>query len=88
MRIKDDFILRQVADTYVVIPLATETVNFNGIINLNHSGAMLWRVLQQGATKESLVEALLAEYEVTREQAVRDVDAFISKLDAAHCIDY
>lgn len=88
MKIKEDFILRQVADTYVVVPLAAETVNFNGIINLNNSGAMLWRKMQQGATRESLVEVLLAEYEVTRDQAARDVDVFLSKLDAAHCIDY
>ena len=45
MKVKDGYILRQVADSYVVIPLATETVNFDGIINLNKAGALLWDLL-------------------------------------------
>ncbi len=55
MKIKDDFILRKVADTYVVVPVNSMTLDFNGIINLNETGAFLFELLQNGATKDELL---------------------------------
>jgi hypothetical protein len=43
----------------------------------NPSASVLWRALEQGATRTQLVEALLREFEVTRERAEADVDNFI-----------
>ena len=87
MKIKNEYVLREVAGTWVVLPLATETVNFSGMLTLNESGAMLWKVLEQGCRKESLVDALLAEYEVSKEQAQNDVEEFLAKLTKAGCIE-
>ena len=47
---------------------------------------MLWRVLEEGGSQDALVEALLGEYDVTREQAEADVQEFLAKLDQAGCI--
>ena len=35
MKIKDDFVLRKVADSYVVVPVNSLTLDFNVVINLN-----------------------------------------------------
>ena len=86
MRISEDFVLRQVADTWVVLPLKSDTVDFNGMIRLNGSGAMLWKWLEQGATREELVQALTSQYEVSREEAARDVDKFIETLNKVGCL--
>ena len=86
MKLKKNFVLRQVAGTWVVLPLGAETVNFSGMLQLNESGAMLWRVLDEGGSQDALVEALLGEYDVTREQAEADVQEFLAKLDQAGCI--
>ena len=86
MKLKKNFVLRQVAGTWVVLPLGAETVNFSGMLQLNESGAMLWRVLEEGGSQDALVEALLGEYDVTREQAEADVQGFLTKLDQAGCI--
>ena len=86
MKLKKNFVLRQVAGTWVVLPLGAETVNFSGMLQLNESGAMLWRVLEAGGNQEALVDALLGEYDVTREQAEADVQEFLAKLDQAGCI--
>ena len=86
MKISEDFVLRQVADTWVVLPLKTETVDFNGMIRLNGSGAVLWKCLEQGATREELVQALTSQYEVSREEAARDVDKFIETLNKVGCL--
>ena len=86
MKLKKNFVLRQVAGTWVVLPLGAETVNFSGMLQLNESGAMLWRVLEEGGSQDALVEALLGEYDVTREQAEADVQEFLAKLKQAGCI--
>lgn len=87
MTIKNDFVLRQVADTWVVLPLGETSIDFNGMLTLNESGAMLWRVLEQGADANALVEALIKEYDVSREQALADVNEFLEDLRAAACLE-
>ncbi|WP_294387016.1 PqqD family protein [uncultured Ruminococcus sp.] len=83
MKIKDDFALRKVADSYVVVPVNSLTLDFNGVINLNETGAFLFEQLQIGIEKEELVEKMLDEYDVTREKASADIDLFINKLKDA-----
>lgn len=87
MKIKSDFVLRQIAQNYVVLPLAAETVNFNGMLTLNESGVMLWHVLEKGGDCEALVKALTEEYEVTEEQARADAEAFLDRLIQYGCVE-
>ena len=87
MKLKNDFVLRQVADNWVVLPLGVQTVNFSGMLSLNDSGAMLWKTLEQGGDRESLIDALTGEYEVSRQTAAEDVDTFIEKLVQAGCLE-
>lgn len=87
MKIKSDFVLRQVVDTWVVLPLEESAVDFSGMLTLNNSGAMLWNLLEQGSDKQTLVNAITQEYDVTPQQAAEDVDAFLNKLLQAGCIE-
>lgn len=86
MRINPNFVLRQLADTWIVLPLAKKTVNFNGMITLNESGVLLWKTLEQGTDAENLVAALRAEYVVSKEQAMDDVAEFLAKLRSVGCL--
>ena len=83
MKIKNDFVLRKVADSYVVVPVNSLTLDFNGVMNLNETGAFLFEQLQNGIEKEELVWKMLDECDVTEEKASADIDAFISKLKDA-----
>lgn len=88
MKIKNGFMLRSVSDAYVVIPVGEAGENFSGIITLNETGAFLWEKLGGGMPdEESLVSALLEEYDVTAEQAKKDVSAFVKKLDEADILE-
>lgn len=86
MKIKDGFILREVADSYVVVTVGEAVKTFNGVINLNETGALLWKTLEKGAEEKDLVDALLNEYDVERELAQNDVKLFIKKLTEAGLI--
>ena len=87
MKIKNNFVLRQVAKTWVVLPLGQATLDFNGMLALNESGGLLWKALEQGCDRETLVQVLTGEYVVSREVALADVDAFLRKLLDAGCIE-
>lgn len=87
MKIKEDFILRKVADSYVVVPVNNMSLDFNGIINLNETGAFLFEILQKGADREELLKKMLDEYDVTHEKASSDIDIFIQKLKDADVLE-
>ena len=87
MKLKENFVLRRVLNNWVVLPLGAATVDFNGILNLNGSGALLWQRLEQGADREELADALTAQYDVSRAQALADVDEFYAVLVNAGCAE-
>lgn len=87
MKIKENFLLRNVADNWVVIPLGQDMLDFNGMINLNETGAFLWEKLRVGADVASLAKALTEEYQVSMEEATADVEAFCKKLMDMGCLD-
>lgn len=87
VKIKENFVLRQVAGTWVVLPLATETVDFSDMLKMNESGAFIWKELETGADREGLVKALTGEYSVTEQQAATDVNEFLDKLMQIGCIE-
>lgn len=80
MRISDQFILRQIAGEYIIIPTGQTTLKFNGMITVNEQGAFLWEALKEEITEDALVEAVLAEYDTDRKTAQADVAEFLEVL--------
>ncbi|MCG1024355.1 MULTISPECIES: PqqD family protein [unclassified Dehalobacter] len=80
MKIKDGFMLREVAGQWVVVPLGERVVEFNGIMTLSESGALLWKVLENEVAEEELTEAIIKEYDIDRETAEADVREFVNVL--------
>jgi len=81
MKIKGDFMLREVAGQSIVVPLGSNVVTVNGIITLTESAVILWRKLEGGIdSMDELADALLAEYEVDRETALSSVEEFVGQL--------
>ena len=49
-------------------------------MSVNDTGAFLWHMLENGAEKQELIDALLREYETDPQTAEKDVDAFLNEL--------
>ena len=81
MKIKEGFILRNVAGSYVVVPIGEATLDFNGMMNLNETGAFLFEKMIEGISRADLIKALTDEYDIDEETASVDVDAFIEKVE-------
>lgn len=83
MKIKDGYVLRQVAGNSIVIAVGDEALNFNGIITINGAGTFLWEKLINGADKDTLLRAMLSEYDIDETTASADIDEFLLKLKNA-----
>ena len=75
MNIKKGFVLREVCGEHVIVGEGLGAVNFGKLLALNESAAWLWKQAQEMGefTVESLANRLCEEYEVTTEQAQKDV---------------
>ena len=79
MKLKDGFVLRDVAGQTVVLP-SGDDLNLNMMITLNETGKFLWERIEKGAEIGELVAALLGEYDVDEATARASVEAFAAKL--------
>lgn len=87
MKQSPDFLLRDVADSVVLVPVGAATARFPGMITLNETGKFLWNALETEQTLETLTAKLLEEYDVPPQQAQADVEAFLKKLAAVGAVE-
>ncbi len=86
MKIKENYMLRQVADTFVVVPVGSAVKEFNGMINLNSVGAFLWSRLEKDTDFDTVLKAMVEEYEVEESVARADLNRFINELDESNLL--
>lgn len=80
MKIREGFVLRQVADATIVVPSGTASLDFNGMITLNETGAFLWKLLESDTDEETMVSAMLKEYDVDEKTAKAGISKFVARL--------
>ena len=81
MKIREGFILKEIADTFVVVPVGENMVDFSLMITINETGAFLWNCLKTDKTREQLADDLMSEYEgTTRGEMLEDIDGFVALL--------
>lgn len=80
MKLKEGFILREVAGQIVVLPSGND-LNLNMMITLNETGKFIWNLLKQDVTESDVVSAILKEYKVDQAAAEAAVTGFIRKLN-------
>lgn len=80
MRIKKDFTIQKVGNSWIAVAVGETSKNFHGMVRLNETGAFLWKKLAEcDITEDELVDAMLAEYEVDRETAARDAHTLVEQ---------
>ena len=81
MKVEKEFVLREIAGDYIIIPTGKTVLKFNGLITVNEVGASLWKMLQEEATMDELVQGILEEYEVDEATGREDIQEFLDTLD-------
>jgi len=89
MRLNKGFVLREVCGEKVIVGEGIKTVNFGKLISVNDTAAMLWTKAEElgDFTIEQLATAMTEEYDVSYEQAYRDVEALINRWIEIELVD-
>lgn len=88
MKIRNGFILKDVAGKTFVVATGELSKSFKGMITLNETGKFIWMQLQNETTKEAIVEAIMKEYDIQDRALIeRDVDNFIAKLTGDNILE-
>ena len=86
MKIKPSFVLREIAEEYLVVPIGEEAEKVKGLLSLNAAGAFLWKKLETEQTEDHLVKAMTENYEVEDSTVRQDVSKFVAELEKIGCL--
>ena len=86
MIIKKELIEREIAGDTILVPVGKTVLDSNGLFALNELGAFIWHLLPAVETEAQIVSAVLAEYDVSAEEAAKDVAEFMNKLKEMNII--
>lgn len=81
MRIKNGFVLREVAGQIMVIATGEASKDFHGMIKLNATGKVIWLGLQEGLSEEKIVARLQEQFDVEADKATEDIRAFMKQME-------
>jgi hypothetical protein len=81
MKLKKGFVLREVCGERVIMGEGLGAINFGKLLTLNETAAWLWQQAQNMGdfTIEALAERLCEEYDVTADEARKDVADIITE---------
>ena len=80
MKIKKEFVKRDIAGDTILVPIGKTVYDSNGLFVLNELGAFIWDRLRAAETEADLLRDVLNTYEVTEEVALQDIREFMDKL--------
>ena len=80
MRIKEGFVMRDVAGQAVAVATGEASKSFHGMIKLNSTGSKIWRGIEAGDNETAIADSLANEYGIEPEQALADINAFIARM--------
>ena len=88
MKIKKGFLLREMpGGTSIVVGVGENSEKLKGYLTLNESGALIWKILEKGATVDDIVSEILKEYDADENIVRNDVTLVVSKLKEIGALD-
>ncbi len=80
MKLNENYILKTVAGSPVVVPVGEAVKNINGMITLNAPAETIWKCLESGKDFQGTLDILKSEYDAPADILEKDLTAFIEKL--------
>ncbi len=80
MKRKADFKLQRIGGDVLLVPLAAQVKQLNGIITLNDVAACLWDQLAEDRSVDQLAASVLERFDVTAGIALDDVRVFVAEM--------
>ena len=83
---KSDFVTRSITDETIIVPVRGGVGDLNSIYTLNEMGTRIWELMNDGTDIDKMAETISSEYEVSMEEAKKDVTEFLSSLESVGLI--
>ena len=81
-----NLVTRIVAGETIIVPVRSGVSDLEHIYVLNELGSRVWDLLDQQMPVSQIVDAICSDYEVSAEQAARDIDELLHNLETAALI--
>ena len=81
------FISRQIADEFLLIPVAHQLNGNNWLFVLNEVGARIWELIDRGRSLQQIEELLLNEFDTSQEQLEEDLLRLLGQLKELGAIE-
>ena len=80
MRLNGEFVIRQITDEILAVPIGPTALKFNGMIMLNQVSKLIWNCLEQDTDLDCLTAAVTEHFEVSEQTARADIQDFLQQL--------
>ena len=80
MRLKNPYEIMEVEGRFFAVPMETEEEDYDGMVKLSKTAAVIFEMLQEEIGEEEIVENLSHRYDAPRERLAADVTSTIAKL--------
>lgn len=87
MKLKYNFVVRQIGGKAVAVAVGEDNAKFNGMIKLNGTGEIVFDCLKTDTTVDEIAKTLTERFSVDLSTAVADVAQYIDNLRAAGLIE-
>lgn len=87
MKLRGEFVVRQVMDHVVAIPVGSTALQFGGMVMLNDVSKVIWECLNAHTDIAQITKAVTEQFEVSEEEARMDILEFVDKLRQAQLLE-
>ena len=83
----EQFISRQIADEFLLIPVAHQLNGDNWLFVLNEVGGRIWELIDRGRSVQQIGQLLFEEFDTTQEQLEKDLLRLLDQLQEIGAIE-
>lgn len=87
MKVKPGFVLRTIANEYMLMPVDEKIREYKGAVLMNKVSAFIWEQLQKPVSRDDLLSALLEKYDIDEASAAEDLDAVLAQFRQLELIE-
>ena len=81
-----NIVFRKISEQAILVPIKKKSADLSSVYTLNEVGARVWELIDGKTTLARIKAKIAEEYEISPQEAGRDVDRFLAELESAGCI--
>lgn len=80
-RNRTNFATKQVGNDLVLVPMKDNVAEMNTMFTLNEVASFIWDNLTEDSSNETLLAAILSEFDIDEVTAVADLNEFLAQIE-------